>query len=127
MEIGRRKFMAGSAGLGLIGLAHPIGLFRAGPGDDSPSAWHPLTQSLLDRAARAAVRRTDTTDVQSKLANFAQAQGLVRSPAIKWFANPADAVAHLGRMGLDVLLAMGEARLSMTGSALSGYAQCPLL
>ena len=89
---------------------HPIGVFEAGPDEVPPSPWHPLTESLVDRAASAATRRTDTADLQSKLANFAQAQGLVRPPAVKWFANPADAVAHLSRMDLDVLLAMGVTR-----------------
>lgn len=107
MTIDRRNFLATTASLGLAGWGNWAWPTRHDANSAGP--WHPLTQSLLDRAGRASTRRIDTSVVQSEIARMAEVRGLVRVPVVKWLASPADVVACLAEMELDVLLETGTA------------------
>ena len=115
MDIDRRRLLSATA---CLALTEFVGSLEAGtPADadeilDAPP-WHPLTRSLLRRAARAssADGRTDTTRVEHVIRDMADAQGCARSPVIKWLPDPSCAFQHLSGYGLDALLQMGTASL----------------
>jgi hypothetical protein len=104
MKIGRRELLAGAVSLTLARLAPSLG---AGPaGDEMPVSmdhrWHPLTQSLLDRARRAG-QRLDRPRVERIVHEVAAEHGRL---IIKWMENPTRAFEHMSRYGLDELVQM---------------------
>jgi hypothetical protein len=109
MEIGRRDLLARAAGLGLAGIIGPLGF---GPTARKHPArtdhqWHPLTQSLLDRANRAG-GRLDHVRVERIIHDVANEHDRL---VIKWMASPVRAFEYLLRYPLDELAQMPAARL----------------
>jgi hypothetical protein len=107
MEIGRRELLAGAASLGLSTMVGPTGAIPVGAEDPAPSnhRWHPLTQSLLDRAVRAP-QRPDRRHVERIIREVAGEHG---RPVIKWMDTPDRAFEHLCRYPLDELMQMPTA------------------
>jgi hypothetical protein len=105
MEIDRRRFLTGMGCALLAGSAFPSEVSPA------PRAcpWHPLTQSLLDRAKRTASgpEAIDRRTIEQAVLGVARANGRDGPLIIKWLADPAQAVGYLSRFGLDELLRMG--------------------
>jgi hypothetical protein len=108
MEIGRRELLGGAVTLSLARLASSLG--TSPPRDEMPVSmdhrWHPLTQSLLDRARRAG-QRLDRPRVERIVHEVAEEHGRL---IIKWMENPTRAFEHMSRYGLDELVQMGTAR-----------------
>lgn len=109
MEVGRRDLLVGVASLSLAGLAGPLGLSSVR--DEYPGTterqWHPLTQSLLDRAKRAG-QHLDRPRVEHLIAEVTGEHG---RPVIKWMESPQRALDHLLRYPLDELARMPTAQL----------------
>ena len=106
MDLDRRKLLAGMVGTGvssLLPVVPKVGSETSG----SPTRWHPLTRSLLDRAAIAPTR-PDVHGITRVVHELSDAQGLASPPVIKWLETPSDAFDHLSHRGLTALLDMGE-------------------
>jgi hypothetical protein len=104
VEIGRRELLTGAATLGLTTMVGPIGATPTGtehPPLPDPR-WHPLTQSLFDRATRAG-QRLDQSRVDRLIREVAGEHG---QPVIKWMDSPDRAFEHLRRYPLDELAQM---------------------
>lgn len=108
MEIGRRELLAGVAGLGVAAMVRSPGAIPPGAEDPIPSnrRWHPLTQSLLDRASRAG-HRQDQSRVERIVHEVAGEHG---RPIIKWMETADRAFEHLCRYPLDELAQMPTAQ-----------------
>jgi hypothetical protein len=108
MEIGRRQFLAGSASLGLASMVGHLGPIpvRAEYPIQPDLQWHPLTQSLLERASRAG-QRLDRRRVERLIQGVAGEHG---RPIIKWMDTPGRAFEHLLRYPLDEHAQMPTAR-----------------
>ena len=106
MDIGRRELLAG---MGLAVMVSPWGAVWVGAEDAAPSNrdWHPLTQSLLDRANRAG-RQVDRSRVERIIREVSGEHG---RPVIKWMDTPGRAFEHLVRYPLDELVQMPTAQL----------------
>jgi len=108
MNIDRRQLLIGAALAGALGPFHAsLGPRLSGiPGADD---WHPLTQSLLERARKigGVSSAPDRAVVERTIRQIADASGYAEQPVIKWMDTPADAFDHLSRIGLDALLDMG--------------------
>jgi hypothetical protein len=109
MEIGRRELLAGAARLGLATMVGQLDSIPAAAEDPATShdRWHPLTQSLLDRASRAG-HRLDRPRVECILREVAEEHG---RPVIKWMDCPERATEHLLQYSLIELAQMPTARL----------------
>jgi hypothetical protein len=108
MDIRRREFLVGSASLGLATMVGSLGLILAEaeyPSKPDPR-WHPLTQSLLDRAAHAGYR-LDRSRVERIIRQLAGEHG---RPIIKWMDTPGRAFEYLLRYPLDELAQMPTAQ-----------------
>ena len=105
MDIGRRELLAG---MGLAVMISPWGAVWVGAEDAAPSNrdWHPLTQSLLDRASRAG-QQLDRYRVERIIHEVAGEHG---RPIIKWMDTPGRAFEHLLRYPLDELAQMPTAQ-----------------
>jgi hypothetical protein len=108
MDIGRRELLAGSASLG---LSTKVGSLVAIPVENedlssSTRRWHPLTQSLLDRAHRAG-QQLDRSRVERIIHELSGKHG---RPVIKWMDTPVCAFEHLLRYPLDELAQMPTAQ-----------------
>ena len=101
MEIDRRGLLTGAASLGLSSMVGPISWIRAEAEDPTSSnlRWHPLTQSLLDRAGHAP-GKLDGLRVERIVHEVAGEHG---RPVIKWLPDPKRAFEHLCRYQLDEL------------------------
>jgi hypothetical protein len=108
MDIGRRELLVGSASLGLSTMVRSLGLSPAWaeypPQPDR--RWHPLTQSLLDRANRAG-HQVDRSRVERIVREVSGEHG---RPVIKWMDTPGRAFEHLLRYPLDELAQMPTAQ-----------------
>jgi hypothetical protein len=108
MNIGRRELLVGSASLGLSTMVGSPIVIPAETEDLGPwgRRWHPLTQSLLDRASRAG-RRLDRSGVERIIREVSGEHG---RPVIKWMDTPDSAFEHLLRYPLDELAQMPTAQ-----------------
>lgn len=95
MDINRRGLLvnlAASAALAMVGMTIGIGPALAGPDSSTPCKWHPLTQSLLQRArgiARGCV--PDRAIIDRAIQQFVKGSGSTKPPVIKWMDTPTDA------------------------------------
>jgi hypothetical protein len=108
MEIRRRGLLVGAATLSFVGMMESLGPgFPEGEYSAKDSQWHPLTQSLLDRAKRAGnqVYRPRAERIVHETA------GEHHRPVIKWMESPAHAFLHLLRYPLSELAQMPTAQL----------------
>jgi hypothetical protein len=105
MDIERRELLTGAASLGLAKLTGSPSTVRAKDADTSNRPWHPLTQSLLNRAGRPR-QRLDVPRVEHIIRELASEHGL---PVIKWMASPERAFEHLRRYPLDEMVQMPTA------------------
>ena len=105
MGIGRRDLLVGATSVGLAAVAGPPGLL------DNPAItgghWHPLTQSLLDRAKRAG-NVLDRARVERIVREVSGEHGPL---VIKWMESTHEAFEHLLRYPLDELAQMPTAQL----------------
>jgi hypothetical protein len=106
MKIRRRELLAGVATLSLATLAGSLNSDHADGAVTSNRPWHPLTRSLLDRAARAG-RRVDRPRLERIVREVAGERG---RPVIKWLPDPKRAFEHLRRYPLDELAQMPTAQ-----------------
>jgi hypothetical protein len=108
MDIGRRELLVWSTSLGLSTMVGSLVVVPAETEDVAPSGrrWHPLTQSLLERASRAG-QRLDRVRVERIIREIAGEQS---RPIIKWMDTPARAFAHLLRYPLGELAQMPTAQ-----------------
>jgi hypothetical protein len=110
MNIDRRQLLIGAALAGALGPFHAsLGPRLSGiPGADD---WHPLTQSLLERARKigGVSSAPDRAVVERTIQRITDASGWTKPLVIKWMDTPTDAFDHLSRFGLDALLNMGSA------------------
>jgi hypothetical protein len=116
MDMDRRKLLAGMVGVGvssLLPVAPDIASETGGPS----TRWHPLTHSLLDRAARLPTR-PDLYRITRVVQELSDAQGRGSRPVIKWLETPSDAFDHLSQRGLTALLDMGESTFWRAGRPL---------
>jgi hypothetical protein len=102
MKIGRRELMVGVATLSLATLAGSLNSDHADDAVTSNRPWHPLTRSLLDRAAHAG-RRVDRPRLERIVREVAGERG---RPVIKWMDDPDRAFEHLRRYPLNELVQM---------------------
>ncbi len=111
MDIDRRQVLIGAVGVALAGSLGGVVAGSSPQPPDIPGAgrWHPLTQSLLERARRTNLQRMapDRNQVERTIRQLADASGCVKPLVIKWMETPTDAHDYLSRFGLDALLDMG--------------------
>jgi hypothetical protein len=112
MNIDRRRILIGASALvaeGIIGLGATAPVRASSTGDTIAGRFHPLTQSLLERARRIDHGRdaSDRAAIQWTIRQFADASGWTRPLVIKWMDTPTDVHDHLSRLGLDALLNIG--------------------
>ena len=109
MKIDRRNLLWVTAGLAMTKLVGPASSQASLAGSDA-FPWHPFTRSLLDRARQASLvdGRANTALIERLIHQETVTQGYANSPVIKWLADPFDAFAYLGRLGLDELLQDGH-------------------
>jgi hypothetical protein len=105
MDIGRRELLAAVASLGLAKLTGSPDSDHADDAVTYGRLWHPLTQSLLDRAGRPR-QRLDVPRVEHIIRELASEHG---RPVIKWMASPERAFEHLRRYPLDEMVQMPTA------------------
>ena len=100
--------MAGAVSLGLSAMVGSLVVTLAEPEDLGPSGrpWHPLTQSLLDRANRAG-QQVDGSRVEGIIRDLAGEHG---RPVIKWMDTPGRAFEYLLRYPLEELVQMPTAQ-----------------
>jgi hypothetical protein len=110
VDIDRRQVLIGSAG---VALGRVFGVVSTGPDIRPPgildgAQWHPLTQSLLERASRIGPCRKapDRTVVERTIRQRAEASGFTGRPVI-CMDTPSEAFDDLSRFGLDALLDIG--------------------
>jgi hypothetical protein len=108
MDVGRRELLVGTATLGLSAIVDSPVVISAETEDLAPSGrpWHPLTQSLLDRANRAG-QQVDRSSVEGIIRDLAGERG---RPVIKWTDTPGRAFEYLLRYPLDGLAQMPTAQ-----------------
>src|SRR3984957_19765517 len=108
MNIGRRELLAGATSLGLATMVRSPGAItvRAEYPIAKAPRWHPLTQSLLDRANRAG-QQVDRSRVERLIQEVAGEHG---RPVIKWMDTPGRAFEYLLRFPLDELAQMPTAQ-----------------
>jgi hypothetical protein len=108
VDIDRRRLLAIGGCAILAGATHPA---RALANISAAGQWHPLTRSLLERAARVGQGRhpLDKAAIERAIRQFADQTGQPRPLVIKWMDTPSDAFDHLSRFGLDAMLDMGSA------------------
>jgi hypothetical protein len=108
VDIDRRRLLYISGCAVLAGVAQPAWSRSGIPASDR---WHPLTRTLLERAARIGqgFDAPDRGRVERAIRQFADRTGQPRPLVIKWMETPADAFDHLSQFGLDALLDMGSA------------------
>jgi len=111
MDIDRRRVLIGAVGAALAGSLGGADAGPSSPPPDIPDAgrWHPLTQSLIERARRigGVCGAPDRAMVEWTIRQFADASGYAEPLVIKWMDTSTDAFDRLSRLGLDALLDMG--------------------
>ncbi len=115
MEIDRRRLLGSATAAVATALVEKdlsifgIGSALAGTDISTPTKWHPLTRSLLDRAHGIGhVRKApDVAAIERTIRQLASASAWIKPLVIKWMENPTDAFDCLSRLGLDALLDMG--------------------
>jgi hypothetical protein len=118
MDISRRRLLGvATTAATTTMLGQSLGFAKADsafvcPDPSLSSEWHPLTQSLLDRACKInrPSQRTGRLQIERTIRQIADASGSTKPLVIKWMDTPRDAHDHLSRLGLDALLDMGTTR-----------------
>jgi hypothetical protein len=109
VNFNRRQVLIGGTCAAMAGTLGDVGASH-NPIRDT-QRWHPLTQSLLERARRIDPGYApDRTAIERTIRQFADASGHEGPLVIKWMDTPTDAFDHLSRFGLDALLDMGSAK-----------------
>jgi hypothetical protein len=105
VDIDRRQLLIGGTCAALAGSFGALGACPR-PSILGEGQWHPLTQSLLERARKTnwGCGLPDRARVERTINQFSDASGWTKPLVIKWMDTPTDAFNYLCRFGLDALL-----------------------